>query len=237
MYKLELHCHSQEVSACSHCPAPELIAHYKEAGYSGIVSVNHINRDTYRGREDWPWEKKAEHFIRGFEALKQAAAGQDLDVLLGCEINLTPVPLLPDELLAQGWMRYFPNDYLVYGVTEDWIYQSGDMRYWTLKELSQRVREAGFLLVHAHPFRCDTVVRDPDLFDGYEVFNGNVHHNSHNEMADAWAEMYGKIKTSGSDFHNPEDHPSGGIVTRERIRDNDALLRVLRGGDYEVLKG
>lgn len=236
MYKLELHCHSQEVSACSTCPAPQLIDLYRAAGYSGIVSTNHINRGTYKDREDWPWEKKAAHFIAGYEALKRAA-GSDFDVLLGCEINLTPVPSLTAEQREQGWQMYVPNDYLVYGVTEDWLLRTGDMRYMTMEELSQSAREAGFLIVHAHPFRCGTHVMDPALYDGYEVYNGNRNHNSHNELANVWADMNGKIKTSGSDFHKPKDEISGGILTRERIRDNETLLRVLRGGDYALLPG
>ena len=236
MYKLELHCHSQEVSACSTCPAPQLIQEYREAGYSGIVSTNHINRGTYKAMEDWSWEKKAAHFIAGYEALKKAA-GDDFDVLFGCEINLTPVASLTEEQRAQGWQCYVPNDYLIYGVTEDWLIRTGDMRYMTMEELSQSAREAGFLVVHAHPFRCGTHMMNPDLYYGYEVYNGNPRQQSHNELADVWADMNGKIKTSGSDFHKPGDPACGGIVTAERIRDNAALLRVLRSGNYTLLRG
>lgn len=237
MYKLEMHCHSQEVSACSKCSATELIARYKAAGYAGIVSTNHINRGTYQKMEDSPWKEKAYHFIQGYEALKNAAANQDFDVLLGCEINLTPVSQLSKDLINQGWNEYIPNDYLVYGMTEEWLYNAGDVRYMTMEELSQSVHEAGFLLVHAHPFRCGTIVMNPDLYDGYEVFNGNPRQQSHNELADAWAEMNHKIKTSGTDFHWPEDPPCGGIVTEKRIRDNETLLRVLLNGDYKLLCG
>ena len=225
MYRLELHCHNSEVSACSNCPAEILIARYKAAGYQGIVSTNHINHGTYHKMEELPWREKADHFLRGYEALK-AAAGQDFDVLLGCEINLTP----------DGWPAYIPNDYLIYGVTPDWLTETGDMRKLTMKELSALAREAGLLVVHAHPFRHGTVMMDPDLYDGYEVFNGNPRHDSHNDLADAWAEMKGKIKTSGSDFHQPDDPPCGGILTRERIRDNEALLKTLRSGEYQLIR-
>ena len=236
MYKLELHCHSREVSACATCSAQELVDVYRAAGYSGIVSTNHINRGTYGKMEDAPWEEKAAYFMAGYEALKRAA-GDDLDVLLGCEINLTPLQPLPEEYLAQGWMYYYPNDYLVYGVTEEWLFRAGDMRRMTLEALSRSVREAGFFFVHAHPFRRDTVMRDPGLFDGYEVFNGNPRHNSNNDLADAWASLRGKIRTSGSDFHKPDDPACGGILTEERIRDNETLLRVLRAGSYRLIQG
>ncbi len=63
MFKLELHCHSSEVSACSHCPAETLIRRYKEAGYHGIVSTNHINRATFQRMESFSWHEKIDHFI------------------------------------------------------------------------------------------------------------------------------------------------------------------------------
>ena len=45
---------------------------------------------------------------------------------------------------------------------------------------------------------------EPDLLDGLEVFNGNNTHDSHNALADYWADMNGLIKTSGSDFHKAD---------------------------------
>ena len=235
MYKLELHCHSREVSACSDCPAERDIEIYLQAGYSGIVSTNHINRGTYEKLPDWPWEKKAEYFLEGYEKLKKAA-GKDLDVLLGCEINLSPVKPLSRELQAEGWSSYIPNDYLIYGVTEEWILKTGDMRTMTLEELSRAAREAGFLIIHAHPFRVGTVMQNPDLVDGFEVYNGNIWHDSHNDLADAWADLKGKIKTSGTDLHKADDFPRGGIETETRIRSNAALLETLRSGKYTLIR-
>ena len=225
LYRLELHCHNSEVSACSNCDAQTLISRYKAAGYQGIVSTNHINGGTYQRMEEASWEEKIAYFLRGYEALKNAA-GEDFDVLLACEINLTP----------KGWPAYIPNDYLVYGVTPEWLLQTGDTRRMTVPELSAAVHGAGMLLVHAHPFRHGTVMQNPEFFDGYEVYNGNPRHDSHNDLADAWAGMKGKIKTSGADFHQPEDPCCGGILTETRVRDNETLLRILRSGKYELIR-
>lgn len=225
MYRLELHCHNSEVSACAHCPAETLIRRYLQAGYHGVVSTNHINRGTYARMEEWSWEQKIDYFMRGFEAL-QKASPDDFDVLLGCEINLTPV----------GWPAYIPNDYLIYGVTEEWLRKTGDMRLMTLEELSQSARAAGFLIVHAHPFRCGTVMANPNFLDGFEVFNGNARHDSHNDLSAFWCKRNQKIPTSGSDFHQTDDPACGGIETLERIRDNASLLRVLRSGEYRPIQ-
>ena len=226
MHRLELHCHSKGVSVCSDCPPEKQIALYRAAGYSGIVSTNHLNRGTFQHMEGAPWRDKIAHFMRGYHALK-AAAGEDFDVLLGCEINLT----------SPAWTGpYIPNDYLVYGVTEQWLLDAGDVRTLSLEALSEMTHAAGLLLVQAHPFRYGTVMMQERLLDGIEVFNGNPGHNSHNQLAAFWAEANHLIKTSGSDLHHPDDPTAGGILTQERIRDNGALLRVLRSGRYELLR-
>ena len=224
MYKLEMHVHSRPVSRCGHIDPEEEIAIYKAAGYQGMVSTNHINLATFQDMEELSWPEKAAYFMSGYEAQK-AVGDEDFDVLLGCEINL-----------SRPGQDYIPNDYLVYGVTEQWLLETGDPRRFTLKQLSQAARGAGLLLVQAHPFRCGTILMEPDLLDGLEVFNGNNTHDSHNALADYWADMNGLIKTSGSDFHKADSSLNAGIRTKTRIRTNQELLQLLRSGDYELIK-
>lgn len=223
-YKLEMHVHHAPVSACAQASAEELVASCLQAGYTGVVSTNHINLSTFReGKEDLPWEAKVEYFLSGYEQLK-AVAGKDLDVLLGCEINLS----LPGQ-------RYISNDYLVYGVTPEWLLASGDLRFIDLKELSRRVREAGLMIVQAHPFRYGCILERETLLDGLEVCNAHVRHDSHNDLTALWAKKTGLPGFSGSDYHQVSDPIHAGIRTQERIRDNDTLLRTLRAGTYELI--
>lgn len=218
MYKLEMHAHCAPVSACASAKPETVIARYRVAGYDGLVSTNHINGSTFRNMEEASWAEKIAFFMTGYRALR-AAAGDDLDVLLGCEINLN------------GSV----NDYLVYGVTEDWLLALGDPRDFSLETLSERVRAAGLLLVQAHPFRYGSRLMNERLLDGVEVYNAHRNHDSHNFLAQLWAQERGLLRTAGSDFHDPDSHIGGGILTRERISDNAALLRTLRGGDYELI--
>ena len=60
MYLLEMHCHCAPVSLCASITPEEEIAKYKAAGYSGIVSTNHINRSTFRDMEEKTWEENWE---------------------------------------------------------------------------------------------------------------------------------------------------------------------------------
>ena len=104
-----------------------------------------------------------------------------------------------------------------------------------IEQLSESARKAGFLIVEAHPFRYDSVIMDDRLLDGVEVYNANKNHDSHDYLAELWAEKKHLIRTTGSDFHDPHDHTAAGIMTEEPIEDNETLLRVLRSGAYELI--
>lgn len=225
MYLMETHAHTKGVSMCASATPEQVVAAYKAAGYSGIVSTNHINLATFSRLEDASWPDKVDHFMTGYEAMKQAA-GDDLDVLLGCEVNL-----------SRMGEDYISNDYLIYGVTREWLLSSGDLRKCSLRELSQKARAAGMLIVQAHPFRYGCILVDEGLLDGVEIFNAHAHHDSHNDMAEHWANKFHLIKTSGSDYHDPDSVIGGGLLTRTRIRDNNALLELLRSGCYKTLRG
>lgn len=225
MYKLEMHVHTSPTSRCSTTKACIAAERYIKAGYHGIVLTNHINNSTYLYREEMPWKEKVDHFVRGYEDM-QHAAGNELKVIFGCEINLTPL----------GAPSYISNDYLVYGATPEWLYQAGDVRRMSLKELSDCVHSAGALLVQAHPFRYTTIIMDDRLLDGVEVFNGNHNHDSHNYLTELWAQKKGLIRTSGSDFHCPDDPICAGIMTEYPVEDGETLLQTLRSGSYQIIK-
>lgn len=225
MYRTELHSHSMGVSICAHAAPEVVIARYKAAGYHSLVSTNHINKGTFAHMEEASWEEKIAHFMTGYEGLKKAA-GKDMHILLGCEINLSDI--------HSG--VYIPNDYLVYGVTKEWLLELGDPRSFTLKQLSERVRADGLLLIQAHPFRYGCQLMKDTLLDGIEVYNAHLNHDSHNYLADLWADVKNLRKTSGSDFHDPDGNIGGGIETEAPITDNDMLLRILKNGEYRLIR-
>ena len=226
MYTLEMHCHTSGPSACSHTGPEELISEYRKAGYNGVVSTNHICLYSFEGMESAPWREKARYFYSCIEAL-QKSAGPDFDVFPGCEVNLSKTKQDP-----------VPNDYLIYGITEDWLISAGDVRKMTISRLSACVRETGtMLIVQAHPFRKNTVIVDPGLLDGMESYNGSRKYDSDSRTAKIWAAKNGLIMTSGSDFHNVGDRISGGILVRDPVRDMSQLIGILRSGDYMPMSG
>lgn len=219
-YLYEMHAHVREVSTCAVAYAEDLIKCYTDKGYTGIVLTDHMNASTFKvpGIENASWDEKIDHFLAGFNAVKKAAEGKFI-VLQGMEINF----------------YNHPNDYLVYGVTEEFLRSNGDLMAMKPKEFSKIAHENGLLMIQAHPFRRGMKVEDWKILDGYEIFNGNPRHHSSNEMAAQWAKFHGKtLVTSGSDFHEKEDMGIGGIYFKSPIETNDDLLRELRAGNYRL---
>ena len=70
----------------------------------------------------------------------------------------------------------------------------------------------------------------------FEVFNGKATKEA-NANSEKWAnEINAKIKTSGSDCHRETGVALGGIITKEPIKTNEDLIRILKSGEYELIK-
>ncbi|MBR0534913.1 MAG: PHP domain-containing protein [Clostridia bacterium] len=221
-YLYEMHAHVSEVSTCSPTKAKDFIALYKNTEYAGIVLTDHMNSDTFtqRGLGDAPWDKKIDHFLTGYKAVKEAA-GDELAVIMAMEIHFYDNP----------------NDYLVYGITEEFLRSHGDLMAMGAKKFSQLAHENGILFLQAHPFRRNSLVTDWKILDGYEIFNGNPRHYSCNPMAEQWAKYHNKsIVTSGSDFHEPEDAGHGGVYFEKKITTPQELVEELKSGNYTLKK-
>ena len=215
-YFTELHAHTRESSTCADLLASEVAERYVAEGYTTVVVTNHYNAyNLDLGGESW--EDKINHHLEGYRAMKEYARDR-LCVLLGSELRFPECD----------------NDYLVFGITEDFLLLHPDLHLMDLKSFSSLARLHGLLLIQAHPFRNGMKVMRPEYLDGVEVFNGHSGHHSRNDIAMAWAKKYGLIPTSGSDFHHPTQHGCGGIITNAPITSSEELLRVLKSGDYSL---
>jgi hypothetical protein len=61
-------------------------------------------------------------------------------------------------------------------------------------------------------------------------------HDSRNDIAEAWANKFSLIKTSGTDFHYADVPANAGILTENEITTMDELVDVLKSGNYELVK-
>ena len=224
-FKTELHLHSAPVSACGKSYPEEIVQVYLEHGYDTIVLTNHFSRFTFKNKRmgdlsALPWQEKVDYYMQGYHELKKAAEGK-LNVIFGCELRSNI-----DE-----------NDYLIYGLDEKFLRDNEDLYDIPTPEVSARIRAAGFLFLQAHPFRDNMMMVNPSLLDGIEIFNGNPQQDSRNDIARIWADRFGLIGTSGSDYHRTvEGAFAGGILTDEPITANEQLLEILRSGEFEMIK-
>lgn len=211
-YKFETHCHTCEVSACARRSAKEAVESYIEAGYDGIVITDHYNPEAFKKANITTKDEMAEHFLKGYREALKAANGK-INIILGMEI------------------RFYEkaNDYLVYGITEEFIKKYPDMMEMGIEKFSDLAHENGMVIFQAHPFRNNMTIINPDWVDGYEVKNCNPRHDSRNEIALMWAKKFGKKMSSGSDYHQKEDVALGGVIFEKNVSDAAEFVREIMG--------
>lgn len=219
-YKYELHCHTSDVSRCAASNAIEAVKFYKDNGYDGIVITDHYSPQTFLFHMAIFPHKFIDKYTKGYHRAKEIA-GEDFTVLLGCEV------------------RFFftIDDFLIYGIDEDFLKNSGNLMKMYLKRLFTLCDREKLILLEAHPFRKLRFRHNPEYLHGCEVFNGKDAGTDANEKAKEWAKKSSfKIITSGGDFHNKNSTNPAGIITNEPIKNNDDLLRILRSGDYRLIE-
>lgn len=213
-YLYEMHAHTSDVSPCAKVPAQEVVSIYEEAGYTGLVLTDHMSKRVFRQNgapdETAPWKEKVDFFLQGYQNAKRYA--RKLNVLLGMEICF-----YENE-----------NDYLVYGLTEEFLYKNEDLLHLGIRAFSQLAHDNGLLLYQAHPFRNKMTIISPELLDGIEVHNANPNHDSRNSIALQWADRFGLKKVSGSDFHEYGAHARGGIILPQIVSSPKDLIDQLK---------
>ena len=219
MFKTELHCHSNDVSSCARVDVDTIIKRYTEGGYTSLVLTNHLSIYTYDYIKPTDWNDFIDKFVGGYKKLKEAA-GEKLNILFGMELRF----------------KNSCNDYLVFGVTEDFLRANEDLLDMYPEKFHNICKENGYLFIQAHPFRNWMSVTPPDQVDGVEVFNGHKGHDSRNDIANMWADKFNLIKTSGTDFHYADVPTNAGIMTEYEIKDINTLIDTLKSGNYTLIK-
>ncbi len=215
----EAHFHTSDVSSCANISAAEAVELYKNAGYSGVVVTDHFSTDCFENKyEGNNWKEKIDYFLRGYKNAKQHETN-DFTVMLGLEARF------------EG-----ENDYLVYGVDEEFLYKNEWFTKMNIKQFKKLAEKNQLTIIQAHPFRIDSTITNPRYIDGIEIYNGNRRHDSSNNIAEMWAKKHGFITTSGSDFHEYEDLARGGMALDRFVRDAKEFRAELLSGRYELKK-
>jgi len=219
-YKTELHLHSSEISSCGKVPALDMVEAYRKANYHTLVFTNHYYQGMFQRFEGESLEGIVRRFTDNWQEAVECGKAVGMTVLFGVELRVMDSN----------------NDYLLFGVTPDWLISHPEIFGLTMKEVHELAEKDGFLVYQAHPFRNGMKIVDPAYLHGIEGYNGNPRHDSRNDIAKQWAQKYGLPITSGSDAHQSEDVARGGILTEEPVNTMDELLYILKSGQYTLIE-
>ena len=222
MNKYELHAHTAECDRVAQHSGAEMVRLYADAGYSGMVITDHYFSLFYEWFKDefCPSDHKSiiDRYLRGYHSARNEAERIGFSLLCGAEVRFDNTP----------------NDYLIYGLEEDDLYTLPLLnKLKNLRELLAVLPDRA-VVVQAHPFRDNMTVVSPDLLFGVEAHNGRTS-PFRNKMARDYAEHYGKVMTSGSDFHKMKDLARGGIATPRTVTCSAELVELLKSGDYSLI--
>jgi len=225
-YLYETHLHTAETSKCAVSRGADYIAGYKEMGYTGIIVTDHFFNGHCSIPRSLPWEEWVNGFCRGYENAKKEGDRQGLDVFF-------------------GWEETFDtcDDYLVYGLDKEWLYEHPEVRTWTRGEQYRAVRDAGGCVVQAHPFRqryyINRVVLSPGCVDAVEAANGGHDDFSHDALAYRYAKKIGKPVTAGTDIHDAGAVYCGdifGVYSEKKLHNIDDYVKMILNNSIAGIK-
>ena len=201
------HTHTAETSKCGHLPAAEVVDRYVRNGFSGLVVTDHLHPE-YLSRidKDHDWNKVMDHYLSGYHASRKRGDEVGFQVILGAELRF------PEN----------DNDYLVYGIDEDWLRSNPYVCCMSAREFWQKFHDQ-VLIIHAHPYRDGNTVVFEDAVHGTEIINGNPRHNNHNDLALDLARRHPDFfRLAGSDTHQAGDEARAGVILPEKPADSFA---------------
>ncbi len=214
MFKIETHFHTPTISPCGVVPEEEAVRRYHAAGYAAITVTDHFRLDVFQNID-----KNLHAFLEGYRKVKAVADTVGMHTYYGAELQF-----------AENH-----NDYLLFGFSEELLSDPVAVCRMGVAAFSELARKDGAVFIQAHPFRNGCVPVAPHLVDGIEAVNRHDVHRNRNELSLSLAQRYGLLKTSGTDFHDPEDRCIAGIEAEWLPRDSRELALLIRSGDFRLL--
>ena len=218
-YLYDPHPHTAQTSKCGRLAAEEMVDRYVKNGFTGLVVTDHLHPE-YLSRVDTEhdWQKVMDHFLSGYQASKQRGDELGFDVILGVELRF------PEN----------DNDYLVYGIDEQWLRSNPYVCCMSAQEFYDKFHDE-VLIIHAHPFRNGSAPVQETAIHGAEIANGNPRHDNHNDQAwELCCRHPEYIRTAGSDAHRDGDETRAGIILPERVKDSFQFKHMLETKQFHL---
>ena len=193
---------------------------YKKAGYSGIVVTDHFFNGNTSIPDNLPWEERVNLFYKGYESAKREGDKIGLSVFFAWESN------------------YDGTEFIVLGLGKDFLLDNPDYLSWSIKKQYENVKEAGGYIIHAHPFRIRSYIKEVRLFpeytDAVEVVNIGNGNKEFDNQALEYARKHNFPAIAGTDSHGYEEKRTG-IAFNYKIEDNIDLIEGIRSRDFKII--
>ena len=83
MYYYELHMHTSDTSRCGRSPAADMVAAYKQKGFTGVVVTDHLMNVQSNAEPETDWNRRVEKQLAGYDAALEAGEKLGLTVYGG----------------------------------------------------------------------------------------------------------------------------------------------------------
>lgn len=213
-YHIECHAHTKPVSRCSEIKPERLVEVYNASGFNAVVITNHF--DPY-----WLGFSKKDAVKQYLEAYEKARTCAEkntkMKILLGMEIRFTENS----------------NDYLVYGIDEEFVEKSYDFLDGTLEKFYKSMKNDKNVILQAHPFRNGMVLADRCYIDGIETFNMHPGHNSRISIACKYLkENKDMLTCGGTDYHHEGHEGSVSLVSKFLPENSFDISDIIKSRDF-----
>lgn len=225
-YLYETHLHTTTASACGVSRGAEYIQAYIDQGYTGIFVTDHFFNGNTAVPRNLPWDEWVKRFCQGYEETKNMGDKLGLDVFF-------------------GWEEAFNtcDEYLIFGLDREWLFEHPEARNWTRGEQYRAVKAGGGCVVQAHPFRerdyIKKIVLSTGCVDAIEIANCGNHKESFEALARRYALRLGLPATAGSDTHDVQCVRDGnvfGIYLDKRLDSPADLVQIILNKQISGLK-
>ena len=220
-YRVETHLHTSQASACAISAGAEMARARKRDGCCAIVVTDHFFNGNTAVRGNYTWDEKITLFMKGYEDAKSEGDKIGLDVYFGF------------ELADRG------NEFLVYNFGEEKLRAYPGIMTDGIEKAMTKIRNEGGFIIHAHPFRNEFYIQDPnkifpEYVDAVEIINTHNKTKESNRRALEYAEKYNLIKFGGSDAHST-DPQDGGMMFARKPESVDDMIDMARKEECVVL--
>ena len=215
-YIYETHLHTNVGSKCGKSSPEDYIKPYKDIGYTGIIVTDHFFNGNCAVDRSLPWREQVDIYVSGYERAYEAGLKENFDVFFGFETRLGN------------------DEYLVYGLDKQWLYEHPEIVTATRVEQYRLVRDGGGAVVQAHPYRergyQDGIDLYPWCVDAIERHNlGNSRFED--DRCIDYMKRYNLCCTAGSDMHDVNQLKKMkpfGVVSDTKWRSIDDYVQILK---------